>query len=124
MQAAARTVASLSYSEPSIITRIGCHLPGNDASIAGWDVALGRRPVPTCPIESDICYFLSVSTTKKHIAVVPGDGIGKEVIAQATNVVNCTGAAVSFTEFDWSADRYLQDGTTIPADGFTMLGRD
>jgi 3-isopropylmalate dehydrogenase len=62
--------------------------------------------------------------TKKHIAVVAGDGIGREVIAQAVNVVNCTGAAVSFTEFDWSADRYLKDGTTIPADGFTMLARD
>jgi 3-isopropylmalate dehydrogenase len=26
--------------------------------------------------------------------------------------------------FDWSADRYLKDGTTVPADGFAMLGRD
>ena len=34
------------------------------------------------------------------------------------------GAAVEFTTFDWSADRYLKDGTTIPADGFAMLARD
>ena len=62
--------------------------------------------------------------TKKRIAVVPGDGIGKEVIAQAVNVVAATKASVEFTEFDWSADRYLKDGMTIPPDGFAMLARD
>jgi 3-isopropylmalate dehydrogenase len=60
----------------------------------------------------------------KRIAVVPGDGIGKEVIPQAVNALRATGAAVEFTEFDWSADRYLRDGTTMPADGFSMLQRD
>jgi len=63
---------------------------------------------------------------KKRIAVVPGDGIGKEVIPAALSVVRATGAAssIDFTEFDWSADRYLKDGTTMPADGFAMLERD
>ena len=61
---------------------------------------------------------------KKKIAVIPGDGIGKEVIPAAVKVVVATGAAVEFTEFDWSADRYLKDGTTVPADGFAMLERD
>ena len=61
---------------------------------------------------------------RKRIAVVPGDGIGKEVIPQALQVVQASGADVEFTEFDWSADRYLRDGTTIPPDGFTILARD
>jgi 3-isopropylmalate dehydrogenase len=61
---------------------------------------------------------------RKRIAVVPGDGIGKEVIPQALKVIQASGAPVEFTEFDWSADRYLKDGTTIPADGFAMLARD
>ena len=60
----------------------------------------------------------------KRIAVVPGDGIGKEVIPAAIQVIEATGAPVEFTIFDWSADRYLKDGTTIPADGFAMLARD
>lgn len=60
----------------------------------------------------------------RKIAVVPGDGIGREVIPAALNVVRATGAAVEFSEFDWSADRYLKDGTTIPNDGFEMLSRD
>jgi 3-isopropylmalate dehydrogenase len=61
---------------------------------------------------------------KRRIAVVPGDGIGKEVIPAAMKVVEATGAAVEFTIFPWSADLYLKDGTTIPPDGFAMLARD
>ncbi|MBV9073895.1 MAG: 3-isopropylmalate dehydrogenase [Acidobacteria bacterium] len=75
---------------------------------------------------SQKCYFSAVTkdAARRRIAVVPGDGIGKEVIAQALHVIRATGAPVDFTEFDWSADRYLRDGTTIPADGFAMLTRD
>jgi 3-isopropylmalate dehydrogenase len=60
----------------------------------------------------------------KRIAVVPGDGIGKEVIPCALQVIGASGAAVDFTVFDWGADRYLADGTTVPAGGFQMLARD
>jgi len=61
---------------------------------------------------------------KKRIAIIPGDGIGKEVIAQAMAVLQATGAALEFTHFDWGADRYLADKTTVPADGFFILARD
>jgi 3-isopropylmalate dehydrogenase len=61
---------------------------------------------------------------KKRIAIIPGDGIGMEVIPEAVKVIQATGAAVELTHFDWSADRYLADGTTVPPDGFAMLGRD
>jgi 3-isopropylmalate dehydrogenase len=60
----------------------------------------------------------------KRIAVIPGDGIGQEVIPQAVKVIQASGAAVEMTHFDWGADRYLRDGTTVPPDGFAMLGRD
>jgi 3-isopropylmalate dehydrogenase len=62
--------------------------------------------------------------TKKRIAVIPGDGIGKEVIPQAVKVIQATGAAVELTDFDWGADRYLRDQGTVPPDGFAMLARD
>jgi 3-isopropylmalate dehydrogenase len=61
---------------------------------------------------------------KKKIAVIPGDGIGKEVVPQAVRAIEATGAPVEFTHFDWGADRYLADGTTIPPDGFNMLATD
>ena len=61
---------------------------------------------------------------KKKIAVIAGDGIGKEVIPQAVKALEATGAPLEFTYLNWGADRYLADGTTVPPDGFAMLGRD
>jgi 3-isopropylmalate dehydrogenase len=60
----------------------------------------------------------------KRIAVIPGDGIGKEVIPQALEVIRASGAPVEFTPYDWGADRYLADGTTIASDAFHNLARD
>ena len=59
-----------------------------------------------------------------RVAVIPGDGIGKDVIPQAVKVIQASGAAVELTPLDWGADRYLRDGVTVPPDGFAMLGRD
>jgi 3-isopropylmalate dehydrogenase len=67
--------------------------------------------------------YLAVSI-KKRIAVIPGDGIGKEVIPQAVRAIKAAGAEVDFTDFDWGADRYLKDGTTVPPNGFAELQRD
>jgi 3-isopropylmalate dehydrogenase len=63
-------------------------------------------------------------SAKKRIAVIPGDGIGKEVIPQAVRVMEAVGAAVDLTQFDWGANRYLADKTTVPHDGFAKLARD
>jgi len=62
--------------------------------------------------------------SRKRIAVIPGDGIGQEVIPQALKVIRASGADVELSEFDWGADRYLRDGMTVPSDGFAMLGQD
>ncbi len=60
-----------------------------------------------------------------RIAVIPGDGIGKEVTVEATKVLcaaaQAGGKKVELTEFDWGADRFLRDGTTLPADAPAML---
>jgi 3-isopropylmalate dehydrogenase len=64
----------------------------------------------------------------KRIAVIPGDGIGKEVIPEAVKVLQAaakTGSReVKLTQFDWGADRYLRDGVTLPADAVEMFHRD
>ena len=65
----------------------------------------------------------SQTPSRKRIAVIPGDGIGQEVIPQALKVIQASGADVELSEFDWGADRYLRDGMTVPPDGFSMLGR-
>jgi 3-isopropylmalate dehydrogenase len=60
----------------------------------------------------------------KRIAVIPGDGIGREVIPQAVKVMQAAGAALELTSFDWGGDRYLADRVTVPPGGFDMLARD
>jgi 3-isopropylmalate dehydrogenase len=64
----------------------------------------------------------------KRIAVIPGDGIGKEVTPEGVKILEAacavTGTKLAFTEFDWGADRFLKDGTTLPVDAPTMLQRD
>jgi 3-isopropylmalate dehydrogenase len=67
---------------------------------------------------------VSQNPSAKRIAVIAGDGIGQEVIPQALKVICASGAKVEFTEFDWGADRFLRDHTTVPPDGFAMLTRD
>lgn len=66
----------------------------------------------------------SGDSAKKRIAVIPGDGIGQEVIPQAVKVIEATGADIELNHFDWGADRYLHDRITVPPDGFAMLARD
>jgi 3-isopropylmalate dehydrogenase len=58
-----------------------------------------------------------------RIAVVPGDGIGKEVTPEAVKVIRAAAAKrpLEFVEFDWGADRYLKDGVSLPAGAVEML---
>ena len=70
---------------------------------------------------------MSADTPTKRIAVIPGDGIGPEVTAEAVKVLNAavtkSGKKLALTNFDWGADRYLRDGTTLPADAPEMFRR-
>ena len=84
-----------------------------DTEVNSYPESLGR----------DCVTFPAVSQNKR-IAIIPGDGIGKEVIPEAVKVLTALGAPVETSQFDWGADRYLADGVTVPPDGFTMLGRD
>lgn len=53
-----------------------------------------------------------------RIALLPGDGIGTEVLAEGCKVLTAamdiTGQSIRFEHFDFGADRYLRDGTTLP----------
>ncbi|HXB53758.1 MAG TPA: 3-isopropylmalate dehydrogenase [Vicinamibacteria bacterium] len=60
-----------------------------------------------------------------HIAVVPGDGIGVEVIAEAVKalsaVTDAAGKSLRMTPFDWGAEKYLKTGVTLPPGSIKML---
>jgi 3-isopropylmalate dehydrogenase len=49
-----------------------------------------------------------------RIAVVPGDGIGGEVLAEGLRVLEHMRPGLEYEHFDLGAERYLRDGTTMP----------
>jgi 3-isopropylmalate dehydrogenase len=63
-----------------------------------------------------------------RIAVIPGDGIGKEVTPEAIKAIRAVtksaGRQIEFVEFDWGADKFLREGVTLPAGAVEMLTND
>jgi 3-isopropylmalate dehydrogenase len=61
----------------------------------------------------------------KRIAVIPGDGIGPEVIAEAVRVLGRVrethGVELELTYFDWGADKFLNEGVSLPEGALEML---
>ena len=57
----------------------------------------------------------------KHIAVLPCDGAGKEVVPEAIKVLRAAGADLEFEEFDVNADAFLRTGVPIPDETWTQL---
>lgn len=60
------------------------------------------------------------------LAAIPGDGIGKEVIAAGISVLDACarrdgGFALDVQHFDWGSDRYKAVGSLMPADGTDQL---
>ncbi|MGB3257983.1 MAG: tartrate dehydrogenase [Ornithinimicrobium sp.] len=61
------------------------------------------------------------------VAVLPGDGIGKEVMPPAIELVDIVAAASGFTvtwsEYPWSCEYYRRHGSMMPEDGVETLSR-
>ena len=57
----------------------------------------------------------------KQIAVVPGDGAGKEVVPEAVKVLRAIGAELDFGNFEIGADRYLATGVALDDATFAQL---
>jgi len=61
-----------------------------------------------------------------HIALIPGDGVGKEVIPAGMRVLQraadvAGGFRLTSTDLDWSCERYLRSGAMMPDDGLRIL---
>src|SRR5438445_3560005 len=71
-------------------------------------------------------YFHGKAIMKTYeIAVIPGDGIGKEVVPEGIRVLEAAGAKFGigfrFKHFDWSCETYKATGSMMPADGIARL---
>ena len=64
----------------------------------------------------------------KRVAVIPGDGIGPEVIREAVLTIELArdlfGFEISLEHFDWGAEKYLATGITMPEGALDMLSRE
>jgi 3-isopropylmalate dehydrogenase len=62
---------------------------------------------------------------KARIAVIPGDGIGKEVTPEGVKAIKAATAKrnrpLEFVEFDWGADKFLREEITLPDGALEML---
>lgn len=60
--------------------------------------------------------------------MVPGDGIGVEVIAEALRVLDRVeathGVALELAHFDWGADKFLATGVSLPPDALDLLSNE
>ena len=60
-----------------------------------------------------------------RIAVISGDGIGKEVTPEAVKVLRaaCSPAKrnIELVDFDWGADKFLREGVSLPPGAVEML---
>ena len=63
--------------------------------------------------------------TRNKIAVLPGDGIGPEVIREAVRVLERVGEThgveLELIHFDWGAEKFLREGVSLPAGALEML---
>jgi len=62
-----------------------------------------------------------------RIAVIPGDGIGKEVVPEGMRVLERAGArfglGFAWDEKDWGCDRYLRTGGFLPEGGIESIAK-
>ncbi|GBF28636.1 D-malate dehydrogenase [decarboxylating] [bacterium MnTg03] len=60
-----------------------------------------------------------------QVAVIPGDGIGKEVVPEGIKVLETVSRkfelSFEWKHFDWSCERYLESGAMMPEDGIQQL---
>src|ERR1700682_3137974 len=56
-----------------------------------------------------------------RIAVIAGDGVGKEVVPEGVKVLRAATVGLQFDDYDWSSDHYLRTGRMMPEDALATL---
>ena len=69
-----------------------------------------------------------MSPAKTRVAVIPGDGIGPEVVREAVRVLERVrethGVELELTHFDWGAEKFLREGVSLPGGALEMLSNE
>ncbi len=64
--------------------------------------------------------------TQYNLAVIPGDGVGPEVIAEGRKVLDALaggegGLSFRYSDFPWGSAYYRETGALMPEDGIDQL---
>ncbi len=82
-----------------------------------YNEELGPKTVFECRIAPEMKTY--------RIALIPGDGIGKEVVPAGVKVLKAAAKAgdfaLAFEQFDWGCEDYLRTGRMMPEDGLERL---
>ena len=67
------------------------------------------------------------ASNSMKIAVIPGDGIGNEVVPEGIRVLEAVGARFgldyAWDHLDWSCQRFAKTGAMMPADGLAQIAK-
>src|SRR5919199_6082667 len=105
-----------------------------EVRIVGVDTAAGRMVAPR-RLRAERCKDPSARGRERipaamgdeihDIAVIPGDGIGGEVVPAAQRVLERAaerhGFGFRWQQYDWGCERYLETGAMMPEDGVEQL---
>ena len=90
-----------------------------------------QEPPPPFPGDASAVHWLTRSAggtqvaRTYRIAVIPGDGIGKETVPESLKVLDAAarrfGFTLDFAHYDWSCETYKRTGAMMPADGMEKL---
>jgi tartrate dehydrogenase/decarboxylase/D-malate dehydrogenase len=70
-------------------------------------------------------FYILAMSRRYRVAVIPGDGIGHEVVPAGQAAVDAAAAkhgfSIAWQSFDWSCERYARTGQMMPDDGLDQL---
>ena len=111
---------------PAIIRTMGLRISSVTLQASAMFVISPRRSAKVSALRpaTNINTLTEMKTYK--IAAIPGDGIGKEVIAAGLEVLNACAASdggfsLELQAFDWSTDYYKKHGVLMPENGREQL---
>lgn len=113
--------ASADFAGGLLVRSLGCCRVALEGQLSLECVDYG----PFSPFQAIAAHGGKVQTYR--IAVIPGDGIGREVVPEGIRVLDAAASKFGFRlqwdEFDWSCDHYARHGRMMPVDALDRIRR-
>src|SRR5215475_382633 len=111
--------------EPNLASALGCRMAGICSSRAR--ARLARSGKGRAGEDAMAAPQQETSTNKLRIAVIPGDGIGNEVVPEGMRVLEAIstrfGLDYQWDHYDWSCQRFAKTGAMMPENGLDQIAK-